>query len=444
MAQNRLHLDFSINGTADRKKFIDQYILRPEFTKFPLTNDELETIANYILWGKDPDGQNPVQKKEFQIETRNKTWQRDNTESLDALLESPTFNEASLRNLTAKPKIVRENFDRTKALRECPSHLRQPFLDLFRQIDTIELGINFYEMAHGKRTKFSRDSLTKEFSPEQITQIQTNSQKWSQAKYLKMRHIIVELRREQFTMRDTYVTKITRHSCAEPEIDYQINEFDAEIPVFPLGLKDGPYAPLVFPDFEMAPSAYTPDQISQVIKYYWQKKDMARPRIYFDFENPEHLYKLIGFQDDLQDSSDKQGEFSTTQKFLDTLEYYIARADLSLIQRDILQMKIDKKRNQDIVEEIFLKYNKQYTINYISTIFTQKIIPKIIEAVKTHSTIVENLSFKENFKVCNKCHKELLINPENFVRRARSKDGFSNRCKNCDKLDRQQKKEVIL
>ena len=98
--------------------------------------------------------------------------------------------------------------------------MREPFLDLFHQIDTIELGINFYEMAHSKRTKFSRDSLTKEFLPEEIAQIQTNSQKWSQAKYLKMRHIVVELRREQFTMRDTYVTKITRHSCADPEIDH--------------------------------------------------------------------------------------------------------------------------------------------------------------------------------------------------------------------------------
>ena len=53
MAQNRLHLDFSISGTSDRKDFVDHYVQRPEFLHKPLTEDELETIANYILWGKD-------------------------------------------------------------------------------------------------------------------------------------------------------------------------------------------------------------------------------------------------------------------------------------------------------------------------------------------------------------------------------------------------------
>lgn len=56
MAQNRLHLDFSINGIHERKDFVDQYVQRPEFISRPLTEDELETIANYILFGKDTDG----------------------------------------------------------------------------------------------------------------------------------------------------------------------------------------------------------------------------------------------------------------------------------------------------------------------------------------------------------------------------------------------------
>ena len=97
---NRLHLDFSISRTSDRKDFVDEYVQRPEFIRAPLTEDELETIANYILWGKDEDGLNVTQRGEIQIETRNKTWQRDDTESLDAMMESPTFNEASLRRPT--------------------------------------------------------------------------------------------------------------------------------------------------------------------------------------------------------------------------------------------------------------------------------------------------------------------------------------------------------
>jgi hypothetical protein len=61
----RLHLDFSIEKTNDRKTFVDTYIQRPEFQRVPLTEDELETIANYILWGKDSDGLNCTQRGEI-------------------------------------------------------------------------------------------------------------------------------------------------------------------------------------------------------------------------------------------------------------------------------------------------------------------------------------------------------------------------------------------
>ena len=38
----------------------------------------------------------------------------------------------------------------------------------------------------------------------------------------------------------------------------------------------------------------------------------------------------------------------------------------------------------------------------------------------------------------------LLINTENFVRKSRSSDGFSNQCKRCDKKIRQQKKGSVI
>jgi hypothetical protein len=44
------------------------------------------------------------------------------------MMESPTFNEASLRRPTeARTRIAREVFDRQKALEECPVHLRATF-----------------------------------------------------------------------------------------------------------------------------------------------------------------------------------------------------------------------------------------------------------------------------------------------------------------------------
>ena len=60
---NRLHLDFQIESIEDRNKFLEEYLQREEFIKKPLTEEELETCANYILWGKDKDGKSAVQKK---------------------------------------------------------------------------------------------------------------------------------------------------------------------------------------------------------------------------------------------------------------------------------------------------------------------------------------------------------------------------------------------
>ena len=442
MAANRLNLDFSIQSTDGRRDFVNEYVTQPQFQKSPLTEDELETIANYILWGKDSDGLNVTQRGEIQIETRNKTWQRDDTESLDALMESPTFSEASLRRPTeARTRVAREVFDRRKTLNECPPHLVPVFEDLFKRIDTIELQLNFYEFSHGRREKPPREQLLKRFSEEEIETARQTVAKWNQFRYLKQRHLIVELRREQFTLRDTYIEKHVRHTPPEPEIDPIDPDFDAEIPVFPLGLSAGPIGGLVFREEEnLNPSTYTEEDLAKVIKFYWDKKSSARPAIYFDFTDLEHIYELFGQLNELEDSIGALPVNSNLSKLLDTLKYYIEMTDLTEAQREILDLKINKTKNQDIADLINKKYNKSYTANYISTIFRQKIIPRINETAEFHAKVIENLSFPENFKKCTGCGKTLLIDPDKFVRKSRSKDGFSTRCKICDRNDRQKKK----
>jgi hypothetical protein len=58
--------------------------------------------------------------------------------------------------------------------------------------------------------------------------------------------LIVELRREQFTLRDSYIEKHLRHTPPEPDLDPVSLDFGAEIPVFPLGLVGEPFSNLVF------------------------------------------------------------------------------------------------------------------------------------------------------------------------------------------------------
>ena len=442
MAANRLKLDFSIQTTDGRRDFVNEYVTQPQFQKIPLNESELETIANYILWGKDPDGLNCTQRGEIQIETRNKTWQRDDTESLDAMMESPTFNEASLRRPTeARTRVAREVFDRKKALAECPDHIRAVYTDLFKRIDRLEMTIQFYELNHGRRKEPPRATLLNRFQEFEIEAAQQTASKWNQFHYLKQRHLIVELRREQFTLRDTYVEKHLRHTPPEPDLDPVNPDFDAEIPVYPLGLSYGPIGALLFKTEEnLNPSTYSEQDLEKTLKFYWDKKSESRPAIYFDFTNLEHIYELFGQLNELEDSIGALPIDSNLGRLLDTLKYYISLTDLTEAQREILDLKINKTKNQDIADLINKKYDKSYTANYISTIFRQKIIPRINETAEFHAKIVENLCFPENFKKCTGCGKVLLIDPDKFVRKSRSKDGFATRCKICDRNDRQKKK----
>ena len=442
MATNRLKLDFSIQTTDGRRDFVNEYVTQPQFQKNPLNESELETIANYILWGKDPDGLNVTQRGEIQIETRNKTWQRDDTESLDALMESPTFSEASLRRPTeARTRIAREVFDRKRTLEECPPHLVPVFKDLFHRIDYIELALNFYEFAHGRRKEPPRSQLLNRFNESEIAAAEQIAAKWNQFKYLKQRHLIVELRREQFTLRDTYIEKHVRHTPPEPELDPINPDFDAEIPVYPLGLSYGPIGALLFKkEFELNPSTYNDNDLRTISNFYWSKKTETRPKVFFDFTELEHVYELFGQLNELEESIGALPVDSNLSKMLDTLKYYISLTDLTEAQQEILDLKINKTKNQDIADIINKKHNKSYTANYISTIFRQKIIPRINETAEFHAKVIENLSFPENFKKCTGCGKTLLIDPEKFVRKSRSKDGFSTRCKICDRNDRQKKK----
>ena len=109
--------------------------------------------GNYLLWGRDIDGKNEVQHKNVYINSKNSPWTTEpDHDSLDALLEIPTFNENSIRwPHQVQYTTPKETFSREEALSDAPLFLKQTFEDLFNSIDRTELLINFYELGIGKR-----------------------------------------------------------------------------------------------------------------------------------------------------------------------------------------------------------------------------------------------------------------------------------------------------
>ena len=232
-----------------------------------------------------------------------------------------------------------------------------------------------------------------------------------------------------------------RHTPPEPDLDPSSLDFEAEIPVFPLGLVGAPFSELVFKQADdLNPTTYTEKELDVLTHHYWNKNSCARPVLFFDFGELEHVYELFGQLVELEEELDALPIESNLGKLIATLKYYIALTDLTEAHQEILDLKINKQKNQDIADIINKKYGKSYTANYISTIFRQKIIPRINETAKFHALIIENMCFEENFKKCHGCGKWLLIDAENFVRKSRSKDGFSTKCKKCDRADREKKK----
>ena len=78
----------------DRSEYVRSYLSEIKFTP---NEKELETISNYILWGKGKNGLNAQQEGDVEL----KSWTNAPVESLDALLEVPGFTEASLKTLRA-------------------------------------------------------------------------------------------------------------------------------------------------------------------------------------------------------------------------------------------------------------------------------------------------------------------------------------------------------
>ncbi len=446
---NRLHLDFSLETTNERTEFIHNYIKSQTFKDKPLTNEELNVISNYILWGKDPKtGLNAIQTKEIEIETTKKTWAKEKPESLDTIIENSAFDDLLFKRYDeVRPKIPRVIFDREKTLEECPKEMRQTFLELFNQIDKLDLAINFYELKHGKRKNAPRNKLIKKFSEKEQLEIKQEIEHWNQHIYLKKRHLLVELRRQQFNLKDMYSNYVERHTInyEAQHLNNQRIDFDSEVKIFPLGIKRNDKASkLIFREYyQLIPGNYSNEELKDISKLIWVKQEQQKDKkanLYIDFRELEHVYWLFNMLFELEDYGTRPDIFVSTLELLDTLYYYMREADLSDIHKDILEMKIQKRRNQDIAYDINHKYGKSYTANYISTIFRHKIIPRINDAAIYHEKILQNLFFEEEFKQCSKCKKTMLKDNRYFGKKSRSKDGFSGKCKKCDKEERNNKK----
>lgn len=190
--KNRLSLNFDLETYSERLDFINLYLKTPTFVESPPTPSELEKISDYLLWGLEENGLTAAENAGVQLESH---WSSKPIESLESLLESPTFSESQLRPLDApKPLIRKETFSREKARESAPTHLLNDFEELWRQIDELEFTLNTYEFAHGKRKEPPRQSLSERIDADRRDAIKKSAPQLAPYHYLKLKRQLVTLR----------------------------------------------------------------------------------------------------------------------------------------------------------------------------------------------------------------------------------------------------------
>lgn len=394
----KFNLDFSIYSSKERAEAVSKLDLSS------LTPSELETCSNYILYGKDEDGTSIVDRKEVQIKTKFSSYKKAEPISLDGLLESPTFNENTIvigKNIykKEKPSIDKEKAANVRGMKE-----------LWAEIEKLE-------KIYKENTNNSQDG------EEETTSIPKLSNK--QLYYLK--HQIIELRTQQYYLMDSVYQTLpppqNRSRWYGSIVDGQFN-----YKVFPRGVMRNENDSLFKePRLDKGYSAAASDMELDKLK--------EKQKPYFDFRDKNHIYQLVLFYWDIKTAMENVPD-SPLHNLLWTLDFYIEKADLSEQQMLIVNDKKLRLLNKDIVKHLQEELGIYHQENYISTIWN-KITQKIADAAELNYDEWLMKDYDKAWKKCNRCGKEMLRDNRNFVRKAKSADGFTSRCKRCDKLVRQ-------
>lgn len=394
----KFKLDFDIYSSKDRLEAVKKIPLET------LNKAELETVSNYILYGKDEDGTSCVDRKEVQIKTKFNSYNKEKFCSLDEMMESPTFDEAILQKNRTIYKKVKPSIDKERA-KDIPG-----MVELWEEIDKLA---DILEQNQGK----------KEF--------QEGTPKLGQKEIYYLNHHLIQLRTQQYYLWDSqFPSMMTSKNKAEfftNPVDQQVN-----YPIYPRGVMRGEN------DINFkAPRQDKFKHHSIVMEEEIQDRE-EKGKPFFSFIKAEHVYQLILHYEEIKFYCESQPD-SLLNNLLWTLDFYIEKAGLNEQQKLIIGDKKRRLTNKEISQHLQEELGIYHQENYISTIWN-KIIKLICDAAELNFDEYLCKDYDKAWKKCNCCGEELLRDPRNFVRKAIASDGLTNRCKKCDQALRQKNK----
>ena len=410
-------LDYEIERDVDRCQAV--YDILDSLDKTP-SNLELEQMASYILYGKDEEGQNAVQRGEMTDgDKRYGTFKRadDKLLSLDEILENPLADHQQIQTLNhpyvytkPKPTITKPKYDKKTGERIDPGDSDIPGMqDLWESIARYEhvVAVNEGKVPPDEHTPILKDGY----------------------RLYQLKHQLVEMRRQQYYLKDIFKPTLHFLSTDHPRTQYYDWNSDAQY-WMPLDKWQERVSHALLhtistnlDDYETRTNPWTGEtEVLWVVRKHT-----------FDWENPSHIKALINYYDALYDQLHERHEAVGNTFFFD-FERYRAMANLSEVRNFILDQKLIKVPYAEIVHNLQVKYGLKYNENYLCNILAKEIPEKIALAAQKHRLLIETPA--EDCKQCFTCGRLLPRHKLFFVCNRSRKDGFSSNCKECERNKR--------
>lgn len=353
-------LDYSIERDTDRVAAI--YEILDGLEKDPNPTD-LEQMASYILYGKDENGKNSIQRNETTDDgqKRYNTFQRasEKVMSLDELLENPLFDHEQIksphkRDPYKKPTrtIHRPKYDKKTGEMIDPGDSDIPgMVQLWDSIDRLDKWIMQLE---GK------------IPPDEDTLLFDDSYR-----LYRLKHSLVDLRRTQYDLLDSYKPVLHFQNMDHPKTQFYDLSSDSFYWVSPELWQ------------KKVTEAYSSRVSKDIRDYETRINEKGETEIKwvvyrhtFDWRDPKHVLAFINNYSELKlQVWEKLDTYSRTL-FWD-FDRYRKLAGISPIKNFMLDCKLQKIPYEDIIEEVQRIFGVDFHLNHLSTIFTNEIPRKI-------------------------------------------------------------------
>ena len=405
--KKKYSLDFSITRDTDRLRAVEEIIDGLE--KDP-TPSELEQMANYILYGKDENGNNSVSRHESKAPSKRynsyKTSE-DKVLSLDEILENPLFDEQQIRSAhqrnpykKSENTIKRPRYDKEGNLIDPGDSDIPGMVELWDTIDRWQRKINILQ---GKIAP-TEDDIDLDDSAYRV---------------YRLKHNLIDIRRHQYYLKDSYKPTLHFQKMDHPKTQYYDWSGDSFYWISREAWQqriDNSYSPLIshnIEDYEVREDG--------MVKWVVCEHN-------FDWENPKHVRALMNnwtlLYDNLHEKLDTYG-----CTLLWDFERYAKLSDFTPLRQYMLDLKLKKIPYTEISQLVQENFGIAYNFNHLSTILNTEIPNRIAFTAKRERLLVEIP--KEQWQTCSECGNEYPLDSLFFNRNSSRKNGYFSYCKAC-------------